>query len=72
LWAFERGNSPQECLGAAADLGGDADITAAIAGQLAGAHYGGAALPTAWQAVLARGNEIQAMADGLFEAAPSR
>jgi ADP-ribosylglycohydrolase len=68
LWAFERGSSPAECLGIAASLGGDADITATIVGQLAGAHYGATALPTAWRAVLARGDEIEAMADKLLEA----
>jgi ADP-ribosyl-[dinitrogen reductase] hydrolase len=68
LWAFERGNSPGECLGIAAGLGREADITAAITGQLAGAHYGAAALPTTWRAVLARGDEIQSLADALFEA----
>lgn len=72
LWAFERGSSPGECLGIAASLGGDADITAAIVGQLAGAHYGATALPTAWRAVIARGDEIQAMADALFEAGQRR
>jgi ADP-ribosylglycohydrolase len=68
LWAFERGNSPGECLDIAAGLGGEADITAAITGQLAGAHYGAAALPTTWRATLARGDEIQSLADALFEA----
>ena len=72
LWAFERGNSPGECLGVAASLGGDADITAAIVGQLAGAHYGATALPKAWRAMLARGDEIEAMADALFQAGQRR
>ena len=72
MWAFERGNSPAECLGIAAGLGGDADITPAIVGQLAGAHYGAAALPAAWRAVIARGDEIEAMADALFEAGRGR
>ena len=72
LWAFERGNSPGECLGIAAGLGGEADITAAITGQLAGAHYGAAALPATWRAVLARGDEIQSLADALFEAGRGR
>lgn len=72
LWAFERGNSPAECLGIAASLGGDADITAAIAGQLAGAHFGATALPKAWRTEIARGDEIEAMADALFEAGRRR
>lgn len=66
LWAFEAGNSPGECIAIAAGLGGDADITASIVGQLAGAHYGAAALPPAWRAAIARGDEIQALADALY------
>ncbi|MBM2853694.1 MAG: 2 protein [Steroidobacteraceae bacterium] len=68
LWAFEHGSSPAECLGIAASFGGNADITAAIVGQLAGAHYGAAALPPAWRTAVARGSEIQALADALYEA----
>ena len=72
LWAFESGGSLKECLAAAAGLGGDADTTAAIVGQLAGAHYGAAALPPAWRATLARGDEIEALADALFKAGGAR
>ncbi len=67
LWAFEGGNSPAECLSLSASLGGDADTTAAIVGQLAGAHYGATAFPPAWCATIARGQEIQAIADALYE-----
>ena len=65
MWAFDRGSSPGECIEIAAKLGGDADTTAAIAGQLAGAHYGATALPGAWRAVIARGDEIEALANAL-------
>ena len=65
LWAFERGGNLRECLVAAAGLGGDADTTAAIVGQLAGAHYGAAALPSRWRSTLARADEIEALADAL-------
>ena len=68
LWAFERGTSPAECLAIAASLGGDADITAAIVGELAGAHYGAAAFPEPWRAAVARCDEIEDLADALFEA----
>lgn len=67
LWAFEQGSNPQECLVAAANLGAEADTTAAMVGQLAGAHYGAAALPPEWRATLARGAEIEAMALALLE-----
>ncbi len=36
------------CVLKAANLGGDADTVAAIAGQLAGAYYGASAIPLAW------------------------
>jgi ADP-ribosylglycohydrolase len=68
LWAFERGSSPAECLAIAASLGGDADITAAIVGELAGAHYGAAAFPESWRAAVARGDEIADLAIALYEA----
>ena len=68
LWAFERGNSPGECVAIAASLGGEADITAAIVGELAGAHYGAAAFPKSWRAAVARGDEIEALADALHKA----
>lgn len=66
LWAFERGRSLQECLLVAAGLGGEADTTAAIVGELAGAYYGAAVLPPGWRARLVRAAEIEALADGLF------
>ena len=50
---------------AAANLGDDADTTAAIAGQLAGAHYGVDAIPARWRARLALRDELEALADGL-------
>ena len=60
--------APAECLAIAASLGGDADITAAIVGELAGAHYGAAAFPESWRAAVARGDEIEDLADALYEA----
>ena len=48
LWAFARTSSFEEGALLVANLGGDADTTAAIYGQLAGAYYGEEALPPAW------------------------
>jgi len=42
----------RECLVDVVNRGGDADTTGAIAGMLAGAHYGQDALPKAWLAAL--------------------
>ncbi|HEY0330084.1 MAG TPA: ADP-ribosylglycohydrolase family protein [Rhodopseudomonas sp.] len=51
----------------AANLGDDADTTAAIAGQLAGALYGASSIPQHWMARLAGREEILARAAALFD-----
>jgi ADP-ribosylglycohydrolase len=51
------------------NLGDDADTTAAIYGQLAGAYYGIDGIPRGWRDVIARGELILGLADGLLEAA---
>ncbi len=66
LWAFDQGHEPGQCLQAAARHGGDSRTVAAIVGQLAGAHYGAAALPPSWRGTLARRGEIEALADALL------
>ncbi len=70
LAAFEEGSDLEQCLAAAASRPGDAPVAAAIVGQLAGAHYGAAALPAALRDGLARAAEIEALADRLLDAAP--
>ncbi|MEX1993994.1 MAG: ADP-ribosylglycohydrolase family protein [Steroidobacteraceae bacterium] len=72
LWAFESGEDLAACLKAAASRGHDPNTVAAIVGQLAGAHYGASALPSAWRGSLARSGEIEALADALHDAAPRR
>lgn len=52
LWAFWHTDSFRDAMLAAANLGDDADTTAAICGQIAGAHYGRAAIPPEWLAAL--------------------
>lgn len=49
LWCFARTHSYADCVLAAANLGDDADTTAAVAGQIAGAYYGVEAIPQAWR-----------------------
>ena len=51
----------------AANLGDDADTTAAIYGQIAGAHYGVEAIPAEWRAQLTMAAEITAIADSLYD-----
>jgi ADP-ribosyl-[dinitrogen reductase] hydrolase len=69
LWCFERTSSFEEAVLRAANLGDDADTTAAVCGQLAGAFYGESAIPEHWRSRLARADEIVALADAL-RAAP--
>jgi ADP-ribosyl-[dinitrogen reductase] hydrolase len=54
-----------DCLAAAASHGGDSDSTAAIAGAIAGAHLGIAAVPPEWLGRLEDGEEILGLADRL-------
>jgi ADP-ribosylglycohydrolase len=50
----------------AANLGDDADTTAAVFGQLGGAFYGVDAIPAKWLAKLAMRELIEQMADDLL------
>ena len=65
LWAVARTTSFRSAVLLAANLGEDADTTAAIAGQLAGALYGVAAIPQDWRARLAWGDRIEGLAERL-------
>jgi ADP-ribosylglycohydrolase len=70
LTAFEGGQGFAQVIDAAASRPGDAATAAAIAGQLAGAHFGATAIPRELRAGLARADEIEALADRLVDAAP--
>ena len=52
----------------AANLGDDADTTAAICGQIAGAYYGAVGIPEAWLSKLTMFQEITVLADRLYSA----
>lgn len=67
LWAFHRSDDFAEGALLAANLGDDADTTAAIYGQLAGAHYGVEAIPKTWRSKLASLDLLVALADQLLE-----
>lgn len=69
LWCFQHSDNYADAVLAAANLGDDADTTAAIVGQLAGAFYGIQGIPGHWLAKLHMGQEIRAMADDLLAAA---
>jgi ADP-ribosyl-[dinitrogen reductase] hydrolase len=64
-WAFATTDTFADCVLAAANLGDDADTTAAIAGQLAGASYGVDAIPVAWREKLALRDRLEELATGL-------
>lgn len=67
LWAFATTVSFRDGCLAAANLGDDADTTAAIYGQIAGAYYGEQAIPAEWRTWLAHRALIERLADGLFD-----
>lgn len=66
LWCFHNTDSFEQAVLHAANLGDDADTTAAICGQIAGAYYGEEAIPRTWRDKLAMADEIRALADQLF------
>lgn len=66
LWAFNRATSFEEAILLAANLGDDADTTAAVVGQLAGAYWGEEGIPQHWLERLCMRDAITAMADQLF------
>jgi ADP-ribosyl-[dinitrogen reductase] hydrolase len=70
LAAFEQGADFAHCIAAAASRPGDAQVAAAITGQLAGACYGASRLPAELRDGLAREAEIEALADALVDCAP--
>ena len=66
LWCFATTDSFEAAVLAAANLGDDADTTAAIVGQIAGAHYGVDGIPARWLAKLAMREDIDQLARALF------
>jgi ADP-ribosylglycohydrolase len=65
LWAFARTGSYADAVLMAANLGNDADTTAAVCGQVAGAYYGELGIPKRWVERLALRSEITNLADAL-------
>lgn len=65
LWCFYQTDTFESAILQAANLGDDADTTAAICGQIAGAFYGEAGIPEKWLAKLHMRHEITELADNL-------
>ncbi len=68
LWCFWRTGSYREAILCAANLGDDADTTAAVCGQIAGAYYGIEGIPAGWLDKLAMRGYIEEKAAELYEA----
>ena len=66
LWAFHKSQDFRRGALLAANLGDDADTTAAIYGQVAGAYYGIEGIPAEWLETLTMKEEIASMADALY------
>jgi ADP-ribosyl-[dinitrogen reductase] hydrolase len=65
FWCFWQTDNFNDCVLLAANLGDDADTTAAIAGQLAGAFYGESGISVSWLQKLTMATEIGQMAEQL-------
>jgi ADP-ribosyl-[dinitrogen reductase] hydrolase len=70
LWCFLHTETFEAAILKAANLGDDADTTAAICGQVAGACYGESGIPQKWLKKLAMRDQISLLADRLIAARP--
>jgi ADP-ribosylglycohydrolase len=72
LWAFATTDDYRDGCLAAVNLGDDADTTAAIYGQLAGAYYGVSRIRTEWRGRLALKSVLDQYSESLLESSPAR
>jgi ADP-ribosylglycohydrolase len=68
LWALHTTTGFEEGCLRAVNLGDDADTTAAVYGQLAGAIHGEEGIPQAWRERLAYADLVRGLADRLLSA----
>jgi ADP-ribosyl-[dinitrogen reductase] hydrolase len=66
IWAFLTTDSLEDCIVTAVNLGDDTDTVGAVAGGLAGAHYGVKALPRRWSTALRHRTELEETAEQLY------
>lgn len=66
LWCFMNSESFEEAVLLAANIGNDADTTAAICGQIAGAYYGYSGIPEKWSSAIFMADEIRQLARQLY------
>lgn len=67
LWCFSKTDNFRDAILMAANLGDDADTTAAVCGQIAGAFYGVEAIPIHWRKKIALVNDIIKLANQLHD-----
>jgi ADP-ribosyl-[dinitrogen reductase] hydrolase len=70
VWCFWQTTSFKDAVLKAVNLGDDADTTAAVCGQIAGAFYGERGIPPTWLEHLVMSDEIRRLADQLYEHQP--
>lgn len=68
LWCFYTTTNFKDAVLTAANLGDDADTTAAITGQIAGAFYGVTGIPNNWLSKIVMASEIGEIAEKLSSA----
>jgi len=68
LWCFCHGDNFKDSILLAANIGNDADTTAAICGQIAGAYYGYSEIPEDWRESITMAGEIKQLALDLYRA----
>jgi len=66
LWTFHRTDTFRDGCVAAVNLGDDADTTAAVYGQLAGAFYGAGGIPATWVERLALREALEGLMQRLW------
>jgi ADP-ribosyl-[dinitrogen reductase] hydrolase len=67
LEAFATTGNFRDAVLHAANHGGNSDVAAAVCGQLAGAHYGAAAIPAPWRDCLLQRALLETYADNLLQ-----
>jgi len=72
LWSFYHTNTFEDAVLQATNLGNDADTTAAICGQIAGAFYGETGIPVKWLTKLHMRDEITNLVNQLLESKEER
>ena len=69
IWCFQTTDNYKDAILKATNLGDDADTTAAICGQIAGAYYGVQGIPESWLEKLTMKEEIEKLATEIFNSA---